>query len=88
MSQATVGKWGRSLAVRVPLDVARGLGLADGETVEVEAVDGDILIRRKAVKATARSDAEAAAAEIIAASKGRTLDGVTIRELIDEGQRG
>ena len=54
MSQVRVGKWGKSLAIRVPLDVARTSGLSDGEAVEIETLDGDILIRRRAAKAEAR----------------------------------
>ena len=34
MSQATVGKWGHNLAIRVPLEIARSSGLSDGERVE------------------------------------------------------
>ena len=90
MSRVTVGKWGKSLAIRVPLDVARATGLGDGEAVEIEAVDGDIHIRRDVGKAEAevRRKALAAVEEIIAASKGVTLGGISIRKLIDEGRRG
>ena len=88
MSRVIVGRWGKSLAVRVPLDIARAAGLSDGEAVEVEAVDGDIHIRRSAAKEMARRDARAAVAEIVAASVGRRLEGVSIRELREEGRRG
>lgn len=88
MSQVRVGKWGKSLAIRVPLDVARTSGLSDGEAVEIETLDGDILIRRRAAKAEARRDAEAAAIEIIAGAKGHSLGGLSIRELREEGRRG
>lgn len=87
MSQVIVGKWGKSLAVRVPLDVASAAGLTDGETVEIEAVDGTIVIRRDEAKAEARRKAEAAMAEILADGIGRSLGGLSIRELIDEGRR-
>lgn len=46
MSHVTVGKWGKNLAVRFPGDVARELGLREGEQVEIEARDGSIQIRR------------------------------------------
>lgn len=85
MSQVIVGKWGKSLAVRVPMDVAAAAGLTEGETVEIEAVDGGIVIRRD--KAEARRKAEAAMADILELSKGATLGGLSIRELIDEGRR-
>jgi antitoxin component of MazEF toxin-antitoxin module len=87
MTQAIVGKWGKSLAIRVPLDVARAVGLTDGEAVEIESVNGDIQIRRSASKQAARDNARAAMAEIIEAAKGYTLGGISIRELIDEGRR-
>ena len=88
MSHSTVGKWGRNLAIRVPMDVARAAGLADGETVEVEMLDGDLVIRRRAAHVRARRDAEAAAAEIVADSREHPLGDVSIRELIEEGRRG
>jgi antitoxin MazE len=46
MSQAIVGRWGKSLAVRIPGEVANAAGIGGGERVEVEARDGDIVIRR------------------------------------------
>ena len=88
MSQATVGKWGNNLAIRVPLEIARASGLSDGERVEIETLDGDILIRRPAARARGRSQAEAAAAEIIGESKRYSLGEDSIRDLIEEGRRG
>lgn len=32
-----IAKWGNSLAVRIPKDVAEELGLAEGDDVEIEA---------------------------------------------------
>ena len=87
MSQVIVGKWGKSLAVRVPIDVAAAAGLTDGEAVEIEAVDGTIVIRRDQAKAEERLRAQRAAEEIIELGKGMTLGGLSIRELIDEGRR-
>lgn len=87
MSQVIVGKWGKSLAVRVPLDVAAAAGLTEGEAVQIEAVDGGIVIRRDEAKAEARRKAEAAMADILELAKGATLGGLSIRELIDEGRR-
>jgi antitoxin MazE len=46
MVRVTVGKWGNSLAVRLPGEVVQAARLHDGERVEVEAQDGDIVIRR------------------------------------------
>jgi antitoxin component of MazEF toxin-antitoxin module len=86
MSQATVGRWGKNLAIRVPLEVARRAGLADGERVEIEAQDGDIVIRRLAARA--RKSAVAAAEEIIAERRRHRLDRKAMRQLIAEGRRG
>jgi antitoxin MazE len=88
MSHATVGKWGKNLAVRVPVEVARAIGLSDGEHVEVEVHEGDILIHRVSARAGALADAMAAADEIAAEAAHHTLDNVSIRELLDEGRRG
>ncbi|MGH6787744.1 MAG: AbrB/MazE/SpoVT family DNA-binding domain-containing protein [Novosphingobium sp.] len=87
MSKVTVGKWGKSLAIRVPLDVARAVGLCEGDSVEVESVDGAIHVRPDPDLEARRRDALAAVAEIRAAAKGHTLGGITIRELIDEGRK-
>jgi antitoxin MazE len=46
MSQVTVGRWGKNLAVRLPGEIVRRTGLRDGEHVEIEARNGDIIIRR------------------------------------------
>ena len=88
MSHSIVGRWGKNLAIRVPADVARTIGLADGERVDVEMQDGDIVIRRRAAHVRARQDAEKAAAEIMADSQHHSLDGLAIRDLLDEGRRG
>ncbi len=88
MSQAIVGKWGNNLAIRVPLEIARASGLSDGERVEIETLDGDLLIRRPAARADRRVQAEAAATEIIGESKRHSLGEVSIRDLLEEGRRG
>ena len=87
MTQAIVGKWGKSLAIRVPLDVARAIGLSDGEAVEIQTTNGDIHIHRTEAKRAAQRNAELAVEEIIAESANYSLGDVTIRELIDEGRR-
>lgn len=53
MAQVTVGKWGKNLAVRLPGQIAKAAGLADGEHVEIQTRDGDIVIRRCAPHFTA-----------------------------------
>jgi antitoxin MazE len=86
MAEVTIGRWGKNLAVRVPSEIAKAIALSMGERVEIEARDGDIVIRRPAARA--RADAEAAAEEIIDESRNHSLGTVTIRELLDEGRRG
>ncbi len=88
MPHSVVGKWGKNLAIRVPMEIARAAGLTDGEKVEVETQDGDIVIRRRDARARAREDAEAAAKEIIAESRRHSLGGVSVRDLLEEGRRG
>ncbi|PAX06616.1 AbrB/MazE/SpoVT family DNA-binding domain-containing protein [Sphingomonas lenta] len=40
-----VAKWGNSLAVRIPADVARALGLKEGDDVELCALDsGEVAV--------------------------------------------
>lgn len=55
MTRATVGKWGKSLAVRIPADLARTAGLGDGTPVEVEARPDAILVRPVAPDVTLRA---------------------------------
>lgn len=41
-----VAKWGNSLALRIPSEIVRRLGLREGATVEVQlTVDGSLSIR-------------------------------------------
>jgi antitoxin MazE len=76
---------GKNLAVRFPLEFAKAAGLREGERVQIEAYDGDIVIRRPVARA--RADAEVAAEEIISESRNHSLGEVTIRELLEEGRR-
>jgi antitoxin MazE len=43
--QAQVGKWGNSLAVRIPGAYAKGLQLKEGMELDVSVVDGGLLLR-------------------------------------------
>ena len=79
-----VGRWGKSLAVRIPADLASLAGLVEGETMELETRGRDILLHRP--DDARRADARAAAAEILAET-GHTLGGLSIRDLRDEGRR-
>ena len=40
-----VAKWGSSLAVRLPADLVRELGLKEGDRIDLVKGDGTILIR-------------------------------------------
>jgi len=43
-----VSKWGNSLAIRIPADVARTLGLKEGDELDVEATsDRSMEVRRR-----------------------------------------
>ena len=46
MPHAIIGRWGKSLAIRLPGEVATTAGISEGERVDIEARDGDIVIRR------------------------------------------
>jgi antitoxin MazE len=46
VSRVLVGKWGKNLAIRLPSEIAKTVGLCDGDRVEIEAYKGDIVIRR------------------------------------------
>lgn len=54
MAGVIVGQWGKNLAIRVPAEVAETTGLSDGERVDIEVQDGDILVRRQSARAEAR----------------------------------
>jgi len=42
--QVQISRWGNSLGVRIPKDVARRAGLSEGARVEIEAEDNRIVI--------------------------------------------
>jgi antitoxin MazE len=46
MTQVVLGRWGKSIAVRFPNEIARELGLHEGERVEIDAAPDRIVIRR------------------------------------------
>jgi antitoxin MazE len=46
VSQVIVGKWGKNLAIRFPGAIAKAARLSDGDRVEIETRDGEIIIRR------------------------------------------
>ena len=42
-----VSKWGNSLAIHIPADVAATLGFAEGDQVKVESIDGKLVAARQ-----------------------------------------
>ena len=45
MTHATIGRWGRSLAVRVPNEIADAISLHEGDRVDIAVDAGNITIR-------------------------------------------
>ena len=42
---ATVAKWGNSLAVRIPQNLAKQIHLAEGAEIDISVVDGTLVIK-------------------------------------------
>lgn len=55
MTTATLGRWGNSLAVRIPGTAAAAIRLSDGDQVEIEASSDAIIIRAANPKFTAEA---------------------------------
>ncbi|MEC4989662.1 MAG: AbrB/MazE/SpoVT family DNA-binding domain-containing protein, partial [Oscillatoria sp. PMC 1068.18] len=43
----TVGKWGNSLAIRIPENIAQEINLGDGSEVNLSIVEGNLVIEPK-----------------------------------------
>jgi antitoxin MazE len=86
MAQAVIGKWGKNLALRLPVEVVKAAGLHTGERVDVETRGNDIIIRR--TDAAALADAKLAAEEILREREFHPLDESEILEMLREGRRG
>ena len=72
-------KWGNSLAVRIPADYVRRIGVKEGDSVEASlTVDGSLSIR------PTRWNRKAFARELMAALKGVPMG----ESVIDEMRRG
>jgi antitoxin MazE len=52
MTLATVGRWGKNLALRFPNEIANELHLHEGDRLEIEAGTNQIVIRRARPKYT------------------------------------
>ena len=46
MPQVTIGRWGKQLAIRLPGEIVKAAGLSNGERLDIETHDGEIVIRR------------------------------------------
>ncbi len=44
----TIARWGNSLGVRIPKSVLQTAHLSEGDQVDVEGRDGEVLIKRRA----------------------------------------
>lgn len=42
--QGQISRWGNSLGIRIPKEVANRVGLSDGTQVEIEARQGEVVI--------------------------------------------
>ena len=42
---ATVAKWGNSLAIRIPQNLAREIDVAEGTEVDLAVVDGSLVVK-------------------------------------------
>jgi antitoxin MazE len=42
-----VSKWGNSLAIRIPADVAATLGFAEGDQVKIEGLNGKLVAEKE-----------------------------------------
>jgi antitoxin MazE len=52
VSQVTIGKWGKNLAIRFPSEIVKAAKLCNGERLDITAQDGDIVIRRTTPRVT------------------------------------
>jgi antitoxin MazE len=46
-----ISKWGNSLAIRIPADVASNLGFSEGDEVTVAALDGKLVAAKELTRA-------------------------------------
>ncbi len=80
MAKVTVGKWGKNVALRMPAEILKATGLKIGEEVEIKVQDRKIVVSRP--DELTRAEVDAAVKRIIRRSRGHTLGGISIRELI------
>jgi antitoxin MazE len=55
MTAATLGRWGNSLAIRIPANIADAAKISAGDPVEIDVAADAITIRAAAPRFTAKS---------------------------------
>jgi len=55
MAQAVIGRWGKSLAIRIPAEAARTAGLGEGARVEIVSSGGEVIVRKLPAELAAES---------------------------------
>jgi antitoxin MazE len=61
---ATVQKWGNSLAVRIPNEFAKNLGVTNGSKIELQLFDDELIVKPVKTKPTLEA--------LLARAKGKT----------------
>jgi antitoxin MazE len=87
MSQVTIGKWGRTLAIRLPRDIVKDARLTSGERLNIEThAGGEIILRRVAPHFTLEELFRGKSAEEWRAAYANAFDwGPDVgREVVDE----
>lgn len=52
LHMATVQKWGNSLAVRIPNEFAKNLGVTNGSKIELQLFDNELIVKPVKIKPT------------------------------------
>ncbi len=42
---STIAKWGNSLAIRIPQNLAKELQISEGEEIEISAINGTLVVK-------------------------------------------
>ena len=64
---STVAKWGNSLAIRIPKNIADKINLKEGTTISIDVTDNNIVITPKKTKYTLE--------ELLAGASSEDFDG-------------
>ena len=85
MTRVTLGLWGKSLAVRLPTEVAEASGFGVGQKIEIIGRRGEIVIRRASPSALEKMFAGKPAEEWRELYSGTDLLGPDLgREIVEE----